>query len=188
MTRQERLNLNLATHPLRNRRLFFLFFIILGGLLLVFLGLGGYTYWTYKGKNNNFERNRTQIEKRIRDAQREERRLKVQIEEAAKKYQGQVLSLNTLILKKSFSWVDFLSALEEALPESIYIISLEPNLVEDNQMEVRLEVAAPNLDELLKLSMNLYEKKFSSIRTISESINDVGLLISEISLIYERNF
>jgi len=188
MTRQKKLNLNLATQPLRNRRLFFLLFGVLGVLFIAVLSWGGYTYLKYKNKNNNFERNRTQIEKKIRNEQREERRLTVQIEEAAKKYQSQVTLLNTLILKKSFSWADFLSALEEALPESCYIVSLEPFLTEDNQMEVRLEVAAPNLDELLKLNKNLYEKNFSSIRIISESAKEVGLLISEISLIYERTF
>jgi Tfp pilus assembly protein PilN len=188
MTRQKRLNLNLATHPLRNRKLFFLLFGVLLVLFLGFLGLGGYTYWIYNTKNNNFGRNWAQIEKKIKDTQREERRLTVQIEEAAKKYQGQVTLLNTLILKKSFSWVDFLSALEEALPEPCYILSLEPFLIEDNQMEVRLEVAAPNLDELLNLNRNLYEKNFSSIRIISESTNEAGLLVSEISLVYERTY
>jgi len=186
MIRQKRLNLNLATHPLRNRRLFVLLFSILGALLLAVLSLGGYTYWKYSAKNKNFDRNWAQIEKKIMSVQREERRLTVQIEEAAKKYQGQVTSLNTLILKKSFSWVDFLSAIEEALPESSYIVSLEPFLIEDNQMEVRLEVVAPNLDELLKLNRNLFEKNFSSIRIISESTNEAGLLVSEISLVYER--
>jgi Tfp pilus assembly protein PilN len=188
MTRQKRLNLNLATHPHKNRRLFFLLFGILGALFLAFLSLGGYTYWVYSIKNNNFERNWDQIEKKIKDTQREERRLTVQIEEAEKKYQNQVSMLNTLILKKSFSWVDFLSALEEALPESCYIVSLEPFLIENNQMEVRLEVAAPNLDELLKLNRNLFEKNFSSIRMMSESTNEAGLLVSEISLVYERTF
>ncbi len=188
MTRKKRLNLNLASHPLRNRRFFFLLIGILSLLLVVVLGLGGYTYWKYSTKNRDFERNWAQIENKIRNAQREEKRLTVQIEEAAKKYQGQVTSLNTLILKKSFSWADFLSSLEEALPESCYIVSLEPALVKDNQTEVRLEVVAPNLDELLNLNRNLYEKNFSSIRIISESTNETGFLVSEISLIYERTF
>jgi Tfp pilus assembly protein PilN len=186
MTRQKRLNLNLASHPVRNRRLFFLLCGILGVLCLAVLGSGGYTYWRYHAKNKHFERNSVQIEEKIREAQREGKRLMAQIEEATKKYQSQITLLNSLILKKSFSWVDFLSALEEALPESCYIVSLEPFLVEDNQMEVKLKVAAPNLNQLLKLNRNLYNKKFSSIRIISESTDQAGLLISEISLVYER--
>ncbi len=186
MTLQKRLNLNLATHPLRNRKFFFFLIGISSVLLLAILSLGGYTYYKFSARNKNFERNWAQIEKKIMSVQREERRLTVQIEEAAKKYQRQVDLLNALILKKSFSWVDFLSALEEALPESCYIVSLEPFLIENNQMEVRLEVVAPNLDELFKLNRNLFEKNFSSIRTISESTEQAGFLVSEISLVYER--
>jgi Tfp pilus assembly protein PilN len=188
MTRRKRLNLNLASHPLKNRRFFFLLFGLFGILFLAFLTLGGYTYWIYSAKNKNFQKNQAQTEKKVWDTQREARRLTVQIEEADKRYQSQVSLLNTLILKKSFSWVDFLSALEEALPESCYITSLEPFLREENQMEVRLEVVAPNLDELLNLNRNLYEKNFRSIRTMSESTNEAGFLVSEISVIYERTF
>jgi hypothetical protein len=53
-------------------------------------------------------------------------------------------------------------------------------------MEVRLEIVVPNLDELLTLNKNLYEKDFSGIRIMSETINDIGLLIAEITLTYER--
>lgn len=81
--------------------------------------------------------------------------------------------------------MEFLSALEEALPASCYIESLAPTLKENNQMEVRLKIAAPSLDDLLLLNQNLYKKNFKGIRIVSESISDVGILIGEITLIYE---
>jgi Tfp pilus assembly protein PilN len=124
----------------------------------------------------------------INTAKREEVRLSRQIDEAKQEYQGKVDLLNTLILKKSFSWVDFLSALEDALPASCYIEAMAPTLKENNQMEVRLTVDAPNLDELLKLNQNLYKKGFTGIRITNEAMNDAGFLTSEITLIYERTF
>ena len=186
MKKQKRVNLNLATNPLRNRRLFFLLFGILGVFILVISSLGGYTYWKYSGRNKTFLNQSARMERAVHEASREEKRLTTQIEEAAQMYQKKVDLLNTLILKKSFSWVGFLSALEEALPPSCYIESLAPNFRDDNQMEVRLKVAAPSLDELLNLNNNLYKMKFKGIRIISESINEAGLLIAEITLIYER--
>jgi Tfp pilus assembly protein PilN len=186
MRKQKRVNLNLATHPLRNRRFFFLLSGILGVLTLVIFVSGGYTFWKYNKRNKNFQGNNAQMESMMHDAKREELRLTKQIEEAARSYQEKVDLLNTLILKKSFSWVDFLSALEESLPASCYIESLVPTLRENNLMEVRLKVAAPSLDELLKLNKNLFEKKFTGIRIISESISETGLLIAEITLAYER--
>jgi Tfp pilus assembly protein PilN len=186
MKKQKRTHLNLATHPLRNRRFFYLFSGILGILFAASTFLGVYTFWTYSLKSKNFHENRAQIEKMVTGEKREEMRLTSQINNTSRVYQEKIDLLNSLILKKSFSWVAFLSALEEALPPSCYIDSLAPTLQENYQMEVRLKVAAPNLDELLKLNKNLYEKNFSGIRIISETTSDTGLLIAEITLIYER--
>lgn len=186
MKKQNRVNLNLATNPLRNRKLFFLISGILGILILSLFSVGGYTYWKYTGKNKILRDQSARLEKMIHEAGREEKRLSLQIDEASQTYQENVDLLNTLIRKKSFSWVEFLTALEQALPPSCYIESLVPNLRDTDQMEVRLKVAAPNLDELLKLNRNLYEMNFSGIRIISEAINEAGLLIAEITLFYER--
>lgn len=186
MRKQKRVHLNLATHPVKNRRFFFLLFGVLTTLVLLISFAGGLTFWKYSNKNKNFRNNKAQIEKMINDAKREELRLSTKIEDASQNYQRKVDLLNTLILKKSFSWVEFLSALEESLPASCYIESLAPTLKENNQMEVRLKIAAPNLDELLKLNINLYEKGFTGIRIISEAINEAGILTAEITIIYER--
>jgi Tfp pilus assembly protein PilN len=186
MRKQKKVQLNLATHPLKNRRFFYLLLGVLAVAALAIWFAGGLTFWKYSNKNKKFRTNYAQIEKMINDAKREELRLTTQIEGASQKYQSKVDLLNTLILKKSFSWVEFLSALEESLPASCYIESLVPTLKENNQMEVRLKIAAPSLDELLKLNINLYEKDFSGIRIMSEEINEIGLLIAEITLIYER--
>jgi Tfp pilus assembly protein PilN len=186
MRKQKKVQLNLATHPLQNRRFFYLLFGILAVLVLVVWFAGGWTFWKYRSRNENFRYNSATIEKMINDAKREELRLSRLIDSASQTYQEKVNLLNTLILKKSFSWVEFLSALEESLPASCYIESLAPTLKENSQMEVRLRIAAPNLDELLKLNKNLYKKKFSGIRIMSEEINEIGLLIAEITLTYER--
>lgn len=186
MRKQKKVHLNLATHPLKNRRFFYLLFCVLIVLNLVLWFAGGWTYWKYSNKNRNFRDNNAQINKMIYDARREESRLSTLIESASQNYQQRVDLLNTLILKKSFSWVEFLSALEESLPASCYIESLAPTLEENNQMAVRLKVAAPNLDELLKLNQNLYKKGFTGIKIISEEINEIGLLNAEITLNYER--
>ena len=188
MRKQKRVNLNLASHPLRNRRLFFLLFGVLGVLVFLISAAGGYTYWKYSRLNKTYSSQIVRMEQVVHQATREEKRLSTQIEAASQTYQKKIDLLNTLILKKSFSWVGFLSALEEALPPSCYIESLAPNLRGTNQMEVRLKVAAPSLDELLKLNENLYGMNFKGIRIISESVDEAGLLIAEITLIYERTF
>jgi Tfp pilus assembly protein PilN len=186
MRKTKKINVNLASHPLRNRRFFFLITGILVFLLCVFSTLAGYTYWVYNKKNRDYALTKTQIEKKMQDALREDRKLTMLIDEASQKYSDRIDFINTLIYRKSFSWVDFLSALEDSLPETCYVVSMAPSLKDNSKMEVRLKIAAPNLDELLKLNKNLYEKHFTNIRIISESRDEAGMLISEISLVYER--
>lgn len=186
MRKAKKINVNLASHPLRNRRFFFLITGILIVLLCVFSTLAGYTYWVYSKKNRDYALTRTQIEKKMQDALREDRRITTLIEEASQKYSDRIDFINTLIYRKSFSWVNFLSSLEDSLPETCYVVSMAPSLKDNSKMEVRLKIAAPNLDELLKFNMNLYEKRFTNIRIISESRDEAGMLVSEISLVYER--
>jgi cbb3-type cytochrome oxidase subunit 3 len=186
MRRMKKIHVDLASHPLRNRRFFFL----IGGTLIVLvcfiLILAGYTYSVYSKKNRNFALTKAQIDERLQETQLEEKRLNKLIEDMSQKYGERVDYINTLIYRKSFSWVDFFSALEESRPETCYLVSMIPSLKDDAKMEVRLKVASPNLNELLKLNKNLSEKHFTKLRTLSESRDETGMLISEISLVYER--
>jgi Tfp pilus assembly protein PilN len=178
--------MNLATHPSKNRRFFFFLTAILVFLICLFSILSGSTFLGYHQKNRNFALTKAQIERKMQDVQRENRRLTMLIEDASQKHGERLDFINSLIYKKSFSWVEFLSSLEESLPETCYVVSMVPSLKENSKMEVRLKIAAPNLDELLKLNKNLYEQHFTNIRIINESTNEAGMLVSEISLVYER--
>jgi hypothetical protein len=95
--------------------------------------------------------------------------------------------INSIILEKSFSWTQFLSDLEKSLPESSYIVSMAPTLAKDSKLQLSFKVAYSNVDDLLKLYNNLRALKFNQIKIISEAENENGLLISEISLNYEKD-
>jgi Tfp pilus assembly protein PilN len=179
--------LNLASHPLKNRRLFFLLVIILGALFIFLLLLGGYTFINYAGKVRDLQSKTADVESKIQQYQQEEKELTARIQQAVAAHKKEVDRVNSLIYRKSFSWVEFLSDMEEVLPRSSYVVSLSPKVKEDAQIEVRFKVASPNLDELLKLNKRLYAMKFKDIRVISESRNSEGFLISEISVTYEKN-
>ena len=116
-----------------------------------------------------------------------EKQLSLQIEEAKKKYGKKIELINSIILNKSFSWVEFLSDLENSLPDSSYIVSLVPKLTEDLKMQLRLRVSSPNIAGLLNFINNLRELKFHQIEIISEAKDESGELLSEISLIYEKH-
>jgi cell division protein FtsL len=181
-----RLGLNLATRPLRNRRLF----AFLGGALgLAFLTvalLAIVTFFRFTLKKNGVQASLRKADETIKTSQSEQKRLGTQVKEAARKDQDIVDAVNSIILRKSFSWTDFLSKLEDALPNPSYILSLAPTLVDDTRVQFRFRVVSQNLEGLLALINKLQELKFTQPRVETEERNERGQLASDISVTYER--
>jgi len=187
MRSMKRLNLNLASHPLQNRSVFYFLLSFMGVLFLAISYLAGSLYFEARVQKREVRASISDIERKTKVAQRLEREFKVKVEEATKRHKRGVDLVNGIILRKSFSWVKLLGNLEAALPDSSYIVSLAPRLLDDSKMEVKFRVISRNLDNLLKLINNLNSLKFNNIRIENEKINERGFLLSEISMSYERN-
>jgi hypothetical protein len=172
---------------MRNKRLFVLLFALLGISTCLVLAIGGKTYYEYRVLADAAEKEVFQIEKQISDDQREANRLNIQTQELNEQHQEEVTLLNSLIYSKSFSWMGFFSALEDALPASCYIVSMRPFPEEGLSMEVRFRVASASMNELLQFIARLAAKGFKDIQIISESKSQEGYSLTEISLRYERN-
>lgn len=181
-----RITINLASQPLRNRRLFFSLAGLLSFLCLVFIALAAVVFIRFfiKGRSAKVELAKT--ETAISTAQREERQLVAKVRQAVKKDQKKVDLLNSIVLKKSFSWAELLSKLEECLPDSSYVIDLAPTLVEDTRVQFRIKVVSRNVDDLVALVNNFLARGFSDPRVENEERNEKGLS-SEISVSYDRH-
>jgi hypothetical protein len=186
MKKSRSINLNLASHPWRNKRLFYLVLSIVVVSLLVVSFFAGKIFIRYKSDAQRAKSSIRQTDKLIRDTQRNEKSLSSRINEAVKSNKSQVDMVNSIILKKSFSWIEFFADLEKSLPDSSYIVSLAPTLTEDSEIILRLRVACISVDDLLKLIDNFGAMKFDEIQIEGETLSERGLLISEISLRYER--
>ena len=187
MRNQRRIRLNLATHPLKNRRLFSFCLVFLGIIFFFISVTGGVIYFSYKNKADTIKASLLELDQSMREGESKERQNNFRIERVEETYKEAVDAINRLIFKKSFSWVDFLSCLEDSLPHSSYIVSLAPTFTEDLQMKVRFAVVSRNSEDLLELINKLKGMRFKNIRVLSEVRNEQGFLRSEISLTYERN-
>jgi Tfp pilus assembly protein PilN len=181
------MNLNLATHPARNRRLFFLLTGIVAHLLglLLILGIGNVIRYGFRARTVRAAVQR--IDREISQAERETKQLEGQIAQAIRERQRQVDNFNQLIYRKSFSWLELLGALEELLPPACYIDSLAPVLEDDADMDLRFKVAAPNFKTLETLMERLYAKGFKDLRLVNEVRGPGGFIIFEMSVRYERD-
>lgn len=185
MMASKRLSLNLATNPLRNRRFFFLLLFVIAAALLLVGYLAGRTYIKYRSEAQEVRASADNIDQLIMVAQTEEKNSRQKIEEAVRRDKDKVDLVNSIILRKAFSWTELLSTLENSLPDSSYILSLAPILDEDSRLQLRLRVVSQDLNKLLEFLNKLIASKFR-IRIEGEMESEKGLLISEVSLSYER--
>jgi hypothetical protein len=167
--------------------MFVLLFALLGISTLLILAIGGKTYYDYRELAEAAQKEVSQIDKQISNDQREANRLNMQATELNEQHEEDVALINSLIYSKSFSWMGFFSALEDALPASSYIVSMRPFPEEGLSLEVRFKVASASMNELLRFIARLAAKGFKDIQILSESKSQEGYSLTEISLLYERN-
>jgi hypothetical protein len=187
MKNQAKLTLNLASNPMRNRRLFFLLGVF---LLSVFIGttiLGAGMHVRYKNKRKEVEGELHTLQKNLTTVKRQDTRYRTLIEQKLGNTKTTSDTINSLIYRKNFPWIDFFAAMEEALPESSYIVSLTPSPADGTEMEVRFKAVFTNLKELLQFVQDLESKGFDDVNIVSESQSAQGFLISEFSVRYERH-
>jgi len=187
MKNQAKLTLNLASNPMRNRRLFFMLGL---GLLIVFIGtvvLGTGMHVRYKSKREEIEEELQTLQKNVTMVKNQEARYKELIEKKLVNTKEISEYINSVIYRKSFPWMDFFAALEDTLPASSYIVSLTPYPADGTELEVRFQAVFSNLNELLKFIKNLDDRGFEDINIVSESQSAEGKLLSEISVRYARH-
>jgi len=162
--------LNLSSQPRRNRRLYFLLFyfllllVVLAGYLLVYLNLKSLADYRDLKKNSQLL-----LEKKA-SLMEENRQLSRQLENY-RPLNNLVQEVNSIIEKKTFSWVMFFDRLEKALPEQSYLVSISPSTTEAGR-EFRVQVALSRREDLKELLNNLQSAGFSNLKLLNEVFQD----------------
>jgi Tfp pilus assembly protein PilN len=177
--------LNLASRPARNRRFYLLSRAALAAACVILLGLAAFTLVKYGLEARRLNASLAEAGARRDAAAREERRLRAEVRKAEAADNSEIEVVNRIIFQKSFSWTRFFSELEAALPDSAYITALTPNFSGERTVTLKVKVVSAGLDDLLVFLNNLSARKFAC-RVESDSRDDEGRLVSEISLSYER--
>jgi hypothetical protein len=183
---RRRVHMNLASEPVRNRRLFAASLILLAAGTLLAGAAGASLFARFHGRLRAVRSDIARFEKLEADARAEVRTLDKENAAFAQTSQAEVDRINEVIERKAFSWVDFLTLLEEALPGPSYILSFSPLSTEKAQMEIRFKVASSDVGELVRFIQNLEKLRFGSIRVLSQTRGDSGELVSDIVVGYER--
>jgi len=155
-----RLDINLASQPYEDARQFWLRW---GGALaavaiftLVLL-IGTVSGWF------NARRDQTKIaDLRHQIAKRDEARRGAEQflsrpENRVTRDQSQFL--NQLIERKSFSWTRVLEDLEKVMPPRVHLVSIHPELNEDNQLSLKMTVAGDSRSRVIELEQRMEESQ-----------------------------
>lgn len=176
--------LNLASQPCRNRRLFWFMASFLIFLSLALLAVSLFFFFDYRTEINQARREIIRMA-RMEDAlRREEKQFAARAGALAKNLETEVEIVNSIISDKSFSWSEFFSRLEKALPPACYLNSLTFNRRADSKLEIKFKLVAPDLNSLLRTIEKLREAGFSGLQVQSEDLSGRNI-ISEMVMIYE---
>ena len=168
-----RLDINLATRPYEDAREFWsrwgLGVGLLGLLTLVLLGLA-VRGWTNAGRDrHNIAQLQDQIAERDHERATAQAFLDMSVNRSTR---DQSQFLNGLIQRKAFSWTRVFEDLEQVMPANLHVVSLRPELNEQNQMQLDMKVAGDTRGAAVELVHRMEgSRQFQGAQLVSEAQN-----------------
>jgi type IV pilus assembly protein PilN len=182
-----RLDLNLATRPYEDARKFWsrwgLGVGLLGLLTLLLLGLV-IRGWVNAGRDRHTI---ARLQEQIAERDSERYRALAFLELAANRStRDQSQFLNGLIRRKAFSWTRVFEELEQVMPNDLHVVSLRPELNEQNQVELEMKVVCQTRAAAVELVHRMEgSKHFQGSQLVQESTGDnAASVIATVSAIY----
>lgn len=147
-----RIDINLATQPYQDARRFWIRWgfglagLSIFTLLLIYITVMGFL--GARSDRNLIKQREQQIAERDEEKARAERLLNLP-ENRSTRDRSQFL--NDLFQRKSFSWTKVFEDLERVMPPRLHVVSIQPALAADNQLEIKLVVAGDSSERALEL-------------------------------------
>ena len=155
-----RLDINLATRPYEDARQFWMRWGVAVGLLGVValtLVIVTITGW-YRARQDH--KQISELKSQISDLEKERTEAEAMLnrpENRAMRDHSQYL--NELIARKSFSWTQAIEGLEKVMPAKLHLVSIEPQLNEDNQLAIKMVVAGDSQERGIELVRRMEDSK-----------------------------
>ena len=115
-------------------------------LILVFMALSG--LWSASNDRKTIRSYQKEIAERDSERAKAEAFLNLP-ENRSTRDRSQFL--NELIRRKSFSWTKVFEDLERIMPPRVHLVSIHPELNEDNQLAIKMQVAGDSRERALDL-------------------------------------
>jgi type IV pilus assembly protein PilN len=147
-----RLDVNLATHPYEDQRRFWLRW----GSALAFLGLVTLilVYAVISGWVDAHRDRALLLQAQQKIAERDQEKVKAEAtlnrpENRSTRDESQFL--NDLFQRKAFSWTRVFEDLEKVMPGRLHLVSIRPEMDENNQLQLKMIVGGDSRDKAIEL-------------------------------------
>ena len=176
-----RLDINLATRPYEDAREFWSRWGLgVGVLAVITVGLLGVTVtgWIKAGRDRH---DIVRLQGQIAEREKERAVYQAELDKSSNRStRDQSQFLNGLIQRKSFSWTRVFEDLEQVMPSNLHVVSLRPELNEQNQMQLEMKVAGDNRSAAVELVHRMEgSKHFQSAQLLQENQSgDTGSVIA----------
>ena len=155
-----RLDINLATHAYEDSRQFWMRWgtgvALLGILALGLLIAAIHGWYDARLDRKKIGDLRAQIAEREREQATAEAMLN-RPENRTMREKSQYL--NELIARKAFSWTQAIETLERLMPQKTHLVSIAPELNEDNQLAIKMVVAGDSSERAFELVRRMESSK-----------------------------
>ena len=155
-----RLDINLASQPYEDARQFWLRWgtaLVVTGILTVALLIFTVMGWfAARVDHATIASYRAEIAQRDRTRQQAQEFLN-RPENRSTRDQSQFI--NELIERKSLSWTQVLEDLEKVMPTRVHVVSIRPELGEDNQLKLKMVVGGDSRERAIELAHRMEESR-----------------------------
>jgi type IV pilus assembly protein PilN len=166
-----RLDINLASQPYEDARQFWIRWgtsVVLVAILTLALLAETAIGWVYAHKDQRTIANYKAL---IADRDRERSNAEAVLNKPENRTtRDRSRFLNELIERKAFSWTQVFQDLEKIMPARLHVVSIRPELDEQNQLQIKLAVAGESRDRALELVKHMEESpRFRQPRITAEN-------------------
>jgi type IV pilus assembly protein PilN len=181
-----RLDINLATRPYEDAREFWgRWGVGVGVLGLATLLLLGFAVqgWIRAGRDRQEIR---QLQRQIAERDAERGRAQAFLDLSVNRStRDQSQFLNGLIQRKAFSWTRVFEDLERVMPSNLHVVSLRPEINDQNQMQLDMKVAGDNRLAAVELVHRMESSRhFQGAQLVQETTGEGAGVTASVIAVY----
>ncbi len=168
-----RVDINLATQPYEDARLFWMRWgggLAALGILTVLLLIMTVNGWIGARKDRQLI-GQYEAQSAARDKEKADAQALLNLpQNSSTRDRSQFL--NDLFQRKAFSWTKAFEDLEQVMPPRLHVVSIHPELAPDNELEIKLIVAGDTREHALDLVSKMEASQHFHDTYIEEEISD----------------